>query len=91
MYLPEYTWEIIKKFLFRKKHPTAKLMRPLCLRYTRPQIFISNYYKLRNGMFVRLTKPFLQIEVALEKTISFSIWFKKKSKKVLKNQINPIR
>lgn len=93
MFLPDHTWNIVKQFLFRKKHPIAILLKPICLRYTRPQFYISNYYKLRNGMFVKLDRPFLQVDCSIEKTIPFSIWFKRKvqtSKKILKNQINPV-
>lgn len=87
IFLPDHTWDIIRQFLFRKKHPIAILLKPFCLGYARPQFYISNYYKLRNGMFVKLDKPFLQIDPCIKATIPFSIWFKRKrkpSKKILK-------
>ena len=93
-YLPEYTWNIVRQFLFRKKHPVAILMKPLCIQYSRPQIYISNYYKLRNGMFVKLVKPFLQLDPSIEKSIPFNIWFKRRRtlrNKILKNHVNPVR
>lgn len=64
-YFSDYPWSLIKEFLFRKTHPTAKLLKTLCDRYSRPQIFMSLYYKLSNGMFVKLPKPCLQIDPPL--------------------------
>ncbi len=69
-YFSDYPWFLIKEFLFRKTHPTAKLLKTLSERYRRPQIFMSNYYKLNNGMFVKLPKPCLQIDPPLDETTS---------------------
>lgn len=72
MYLPDYTWEVIKEFLLRKKHPTALIMKRYTFYYTKPQIFLSQYYQLRNGMFIRMDKPCIQcIPRSLENSISF--------------------
>ena len=65
-YFSDYPWFLIKAFLFRKTHPTAKLLKTFCERYKRPQIFMSLYYKLNNGMFVKLHKPCLQIDPPLD-------------------------
>ena len=61
--IPDYPWSIIKEFLFRKVHPTSKILKSWCDRYQRPQIFMSKYFKLRNGSFVIMEKPVLQIEL----------------------------
>ena len=61
--IPDYPWSIIKEFLFRKVHPTSKILKSWCDRYQRPQIFMSKYFKLRKGSFVIMEKPVLQIEL----------------------------
>ena len=65
MELPDYPWFIVKEFLLKKKHPTSKLIKNLTERYSRPQIFMSRFVKLRNGMFVKVEKPYLQLEPPL--------------------------
>lgn len=74
-YFSDYPWFLIKEFLFRKTHPTAKLLKTLCDRYSRPQIFMSLYYKLSNGMFVKLPKPCLQIDPPLADNDHTSVTF----------------
>jgi hypothetical protein len=80
IYLPNYTWDIIKAFLLRKKHPTALLIKKYTFYYTKPQIFLSYYYQLRNGMFVKMDKPCLQCipEGVLERSISFAQYVRSK-------------
>jgi hypothetical protein len=80
MDIPDYPWFIIKQFLFRKIHPTAKLIKCYSERYLRPQIFMSHYSKLRNGMYVRLEKPVLEMEKSLHAlNISFFTFVKIKN------------
>jgi hypothetical protein len=67
--IPDYPWSIIKEFLFRKIHPTSKILKTWCDRYQRPQIFMSRYFKLKNGSFVLMEKAVLQIE--LESNLKF--------------------
>ena len=88
-YFSDYPWCLIKEFLFRKTHPTAKLLKTLCDRYRRPQIFMSIYYKLSNGMFVKLPKPCLQIDPPLDNnndqtTVKFCQYVRFKSIKRIK-------
>jgi hypothetical protein len=80
IYLPEYTWKLVKDFLFHRKHPTAFLLERFCLRYHRPQIFMSGFYKMRDGMYVKMSKPCLQIiPTSLETTVmSFRTYMKVK-------------
>lgn len=66
MFIPDHPWAIIKDFLMKKKHPTSKLIKSYAERYHRPQIFMSRYLKLRNGMYVKVEKPVLQIEPPLK-------------------------
>lgn len=66
MFFPDYPWFLIKEFLFRKTHPTAKLLKILSERYRRPQIFMSMYFKLKDGMFVKVPRPILQIDPPLD-------------------------
>jgi hypothetical protein len=76
MYLPDYPWAIIKEFLLKKKHPTSKLIKKYADRYHRPQIFMSRYVKLRNGMYVRVEKPVLQIEQSLNMSFQSFVYVK---------------
>jgi hypothetical protein len=70
IYLPEYTWELVKAFLFRRKHPIVKILERYSLSYLRPQIFMSSYYKLRDGMYIKMPKPCLQlIPTPMESTV----------------------
>lgn len=70
VYLPEYTWELVKAFIFRRRHPTARLLERYSLSYLRPQIFMSSYFKLRDGMYVKVPKPCLQlIPTSMESTV----------------------
>ena len=80
VYLPEYTWELVKAFLFRRRHPTARLLERYSLSYLRPQIFVSYLFKLRNGMYVKMPKPCLQlIPTSMESTVmSFGTYVKVK-------------
>jgi hypothetical protein len=68
MFFPDYPWFLIKEFLFRKSHPVAKLLKTFSERYQRPQIFMSMYYKLNNGMFVKVPRHVLQIDPPLANT-----------------------
>ena len=80
MELPDYPWFIVKQFLLRKKHPTAKLIKFYAESYQRPQIFMTYYAKLRNGMYVKVEKPILGMEKSLSSlNISFSAFVKIKS------------
>lgn len=80
MDIPDYPWFLIKQFLFRKIHPTAKLIKEYSEKYIRPQIFMSHYTKLRNGMYVRMEKPVLGIEQSLlALNISFLTYVKIKN------------
>jgi hypothetical protein len=76
-HLPDYPWEIIKQFLLKKKHPTSKLIKDYAERYHRPQIFMSRFVKLRNGMYVKVEKPVIQIDPVLN--LSFKTFVKIKS------------
>lgn len=76
-HLPDYPWAIIKEFLFKKKHPTSKLIKMYGERYHRPQIFMSQYVKLRNGMYVKVEKLMLHIESRLN--LSFQSYVRIKS------------
>ena len=80
IYLPDYTWELVKAFLFRRRHPTALLLQRYSLSYLRPQIFMSSYFKLRDGMYVKMPKPCLQlIPTSMESTVmSFRTYVKVK-------------
>ena len=81
-YIPEYPWMIIKYYMLKKHHPTAKLFKTLSERYLRPQIFMSNYFQLKDGMFVKVDKPMLQmIPHSLEKTLTFNRYVKMKDMK----------
>jgi hypothetical protein len=72
IYLPEEIWCIVKAFLLKRKHPSALLLKPYTFYYTKPQIFLSSYYKMRDGMYVKMDKPCLQcIPEGLEKSVSF--------------------
>ena len=84
MFFPDYPWFLIKEFLFRKTHPTAKLLKILSERYRRPQIFMSMYFKLKDGMFVKVPRPILQIDPPLDDdSINFCQYIRiKKTKKI---------
>lgn len=75
MFFPDYPWFLIKEFLFRKSHPVAKLLKTFSERYKRPQIFMSMYYKLNNGMFVKVPRHVLQIDPPLADAKNTSLSF----------------
>lgn len=58
---PDYPWMIIKSFLLKKTHPTAKLIQKYAFYYSKPKFFMSYFFQLKNGMFVKMEKPCLQI------------------------------
>ena len=75
---------IIKEFMLKKQHPSAKLLKTLSQRYLRPQIFMSNYFQLKDGMFIKVDKPMLQmIPHSLESTLTFNRYVKTKNSKFL--------
>ena len=81
-YIPEYAWMIIKEFMLKKQHPTAKLLKTLSLRYLRPQIFMSDYFQLRDGRFMKVDKPMLQMMPhSLEETLTFNRYVRMKDMK----------
>ena len=85
LYLPDYPWMIIKEFMLRKRHPTAKILKLLSHRYLNPQIFVSNYYQLKSGMLVKVDKPVLQIRPqSLENSLTFKQYVKVKTIKKIR-------
>ena len=80
IYLPDYPWSIIKDFMLRKVHPSAKLLKLLSERYLRPQIFMSNYFLLKNGMFVKVDRPELQMKLSISSSVKFIQYVRMKGK-----------
>ena len=82
IYLPEYTWELIKSYLIIKIHPLAKLIKTYSIRYTNPSIFMTRYVKQKDGSYKFSRNNKLDISYSPEKLFG-DFYFYLKSKKIL--------